>query len=108
MNLNLLRVDMKFYLLDQAIIVKELNNFKKSDKFTLLPPKDLKDIDFTKTLATLIPYKAGIESIEAISFPNKILPLLSKGLPILHTGMPYIIDEEFIFKLDSKSKNSIK
>ena len=88
--------------------LKELNNLKKSDKFTLLPPKDLKDIDFTKTLATLIPYKAGIESIEAISFPNKILPLLSKGLPILHTGMPYIIDEEFIFKLDSKSKDSIK
>lgn len=56
-------------------------------------------LNFTKTLAIFIPYKSRSKENDAIYIPNKLLQLLTKGLPVIITGMPYFVEANFIFRL---------
>jgi hypothetical protein len=84
------------------------NNLLKHEMITYLPQTDLNNLDFSSVFVGIIPYKTGIESIDVISFPNKLLQLLSRGIPIAITGMPDFIDEPFVFRLDSEINIAIE
>lgn len=67
---------------------------------------DLDSIDLTQIFSAFIPYKSGIKDVDAITYPNKLFRLLSRGLPIAITGMPYFIEEPFVFRLSSNLHDS--
>jgi hypothetical protein len=61
-------------------------------------PQQLDELDTNQCIASFIPYRSNVKSIDAITLPNKALQLLSKGLPLLITGMPYFIDMPFVYR----------
>lgn len=63
-----------------------------------LPECHIKDVVFDDVFLSIIPYKDSYcESVT--DFPNKLLPLLSAGLPIVHLGMPQLVQTDFIVGL---------
>ncbi len=64
------------------------------------PPAALDDLPLDRVLAALIPYRAGLPSIDAISTPNKALQILAKGLPLMISGMPHFFDAPFVTRAD--------
>jgi hypothetical protein len=61
----------------------------------------LSDIDLSRVLAGLIPYRLGDAHADEIEVPNKLFSLIARGLPILITGMPNHISPPFVFRLDA-------
>ena len=72
------------------------------------PPASLDELDISDVFAGIIPYKNSIPSLDVITFPNKLIRLLSRGLPIAITGMPNFIDESFVFRLENDAESAIK
>jgi|688.fasta_scaffold93777_4 hypothetical protein len=70
-------------------------------------PIEFIEINFKKYFCTVVPYKNGITSINAVTVPNKTFQLLSMGLPIVAHGIPNFIDNKATFKTNTK-KNFIK
>lgn len=73
----------------------------------VLPAADLDDIDLGSVFVGLIPYRAGVGAIDAITFPNKALRILARGFPLAITGMPNFIVEPFVFRLGEDPKSAI-
>ena len=61
---------------------------------------ELEDLPLDRVLAALIPYRRK-GHVDATELPNKTLPLLSCGLPILKTGLPNMISAPFILPVDT-------
>lgn len=62
----------------------------------------LDNIDLGDFFASIIPYRAGIRSVEAATMPNKTLQLLSRGLPIVASGMPNLYSHKAIVNAAEK------
>ena len=62
----------------------------------------LDNIDLGGFFASVIPYRAGIRSVEAATMPNKTLQLLSRGLPIVASGMPNLYSHKAIVNAAEK------
>ena len=89
-------------------VVKKTDILTKSfDQIKFYDPIELLAINFEKYFCTVIPYKNGISSINAVTAANKTFQLLSMGLPIVVHGLPNFIDNKVIFKTNTK-KNFIK
>lgn len=73
----------------------------------LLPAADLGDIDLTDVFVGLIPCRTGVNTIDAITLPNKALRILARGIPLAITGMPNFIAESFVFRLDQYPKSAV-
>ena len=71
------------------------------------PSADLENIDLSDVFLGLIPYRSGVRDVDVITFPNKVLPLLSRGLPIAITGMPNFLSAPFVFRLDQGRDSDI-
>lgn len=65
-----------------------------------LPSAGLDEINFDKYFASIIPYRKGRKGVEAVSASNKTFQLLSKGMPLIVSGMPNFIDSDVIFKAE--------
>jgi hypothetical protein len=63
-------------------------------------PCGLQQLSFDNVFANIIPYKDSYcENVT--DFPNKLLPLVSSGIPVFYSGMPNMIEAPFIFSLCS-------
>ena len=76
-----------------------IRQITRYENVRVLPAADLDDIDLGNVFVGLIPYRSGVKSIDVISFPNKALRILARGLPLAITGMPNFIVEPFVFRL---------
>jgi hypothetical protein len=86
-------------------IIKQIKNIptiklKKSTSFV--------DLDLENTLAIFIPYKANLRSNDMCTIPNKLLQLMSRGLPVIITGMPNFITAPFVFRLSESNQHANK
>jgi hypothetical protein len=70
-----------------------------SGNIEICPPCAFDEIRFDEVLASFIPYRAGNKADDVTTLPNKALPMLSMGLPLIITGMPNCIDGEFVIRL---------
>lgn len=70
----------------------------ENDNISLLLPASLEDINFDKYFSAIIPYKNDRKEIEAVTASNKTFQLLSKGMPLIVSGMPNFINSDVIFK----------
>jgi hypothetical protein len=74
-------------------------------KFAGLPNVEIHDamrldeLPVDRALAALIPYRRKGD-VDATELPNKALPLLSYGLPIMKCGLPNMIRAPFILPID--------
>lgn len=75
--------------------VKKLKN--KFVNIRLRRPEKIDDINTDSYFCSLIPYKANVADIEAVTVSNKTFQLLSKGLPIVTHGMPNFYRHSAIF-----------
>ena len=77
---------------------KLCENFKNVTYYDALP---LSELHIDNYYAAILPYKAGVKAIEAVTLANKSLRLMSKGLPLVCHGMPYYFEHEAIYKCDT-------
>jgi hypothetical protein len=91
-------IDIKIHIYGPVSINKDI--FKSNSNIILSGTCDLDDISFENYFCSIIPYKHGIKNIDVITFPNKLLKITSRGIPIAITGMPNFIDLPFVFRLD--------
>ena len=76
-------------------VIKMLSEFKN---ITILPEHDLDALPLDDVITAFIPY--GHKQYQlAIELPNKTLHFLSRGIPILASGMPNLIEHPFIQKM---------
>lgn len=73
----------------------------------IAPAADLERLPLARTLAALIPYRTGSPDIDAIMLPNKALQLLSKGIPLMISGMPDFIEAPFVFRFEASTAASV-
>ena len=84
-----------------------ISEITRYENVRVLPSADLENIDLSDVFLGLIPYRSGVKDIDVITFPNKVLPLLSRGLPIAITGMPNFLSAPFVFRLDQGQDSDI-
>jgi hypothetical protein len=77
-------------------------------KIRTMGPTDIQNLNFDNVLASFIPYVAGNKADDVTTIPNKAFPMLSKGLPLLITGMPNFIKESFVFRLGEDLNKDIQ
>ena len=65
------------------------------DNVSILPECDLDNLPLERVITALIPY-GKMQYQAAIELPNKALHFLSRGIPILASGMPNLIQQPFI------------
>lgn len=82
-------------------IVSDISS--KYQNFRYVQPTSLDLLNVDDCFAAIIPYKAGVGDIEAVTASNKTFRLLSLGLPIIAHGMPEFFEHEVVFKADSYS-----
>ena len=80
-------------------------NIERKSTIHFFSEQSLSEINFTNVLALIIPYKDNVKEIDEIYIPNKALRILSKGIPIIKTGMPNFIKKPFIFDLNRDLEN---
>ncbi|MDK8463853.1 hypothetical protein [Marinobacter sp. SS13-12] len=97
------RPNVEFHLVGpvDVNIANEVNALVDSnDNIFLLPSASLDEINFDKYFSSIIPYRKGRKGVEAVSASNKTFQLLSKGMPLIVSGMPNFIDSDVIFKTE--------
>lgn len=65
--------------------------------------RPLDQLPLDRVLAALIPYRRKGD-VDATELPNKTLPLLSCGLPILKTGLPHMVQAPFVLPVDTDAQ----
>jgi glycosyltransferase involved in cell wall biosynthesis len=68
---------------------------------TRLPAAGLGQLPLDEVLAGIIPYRAGDPVSDAIMLPNKAMPLLARGVPLMIAGMPDFIEAPFVLRFDA-------
>lgn len=61
----------------------------------------LAKLPLERFFCSIIPYRAGVGDIEAVTASNKTFQLMSKGLPLITYGMPHFLEHPAIFKAGS-------
>ncbi|MEJ6066320.1 hypothetical protein MT378_01000 [Psychrobacter sp. 16-Bac2893] len=84
---------------ENLILVSKLK--ERYSNLILYPASSLEDLPLNTYFSSIIPYKAGVLDIEAVTASNKTFQLLSKGLPLVTYGMPSFFEHESIFKAKS-------
>ena len=82
---------------DSNAVVKTLRGMRNIE---FSPPATLEELPINRILAALIPYRAGVPSIDVISNPNKALQILARGLPLMITGMPHFFNASFVTRVN--------
>ena len=81
----------------------EVRRLRAFPQIEVLPPTTLDSLPLDRVFASLLPYRVGVRDIDAIVTPNKVFPLLARGLPLVITGMPRFMTAEFVFRLAEAS-----
>lgn len=76
--------------------IKVLN--EKYKNLVFFPSTSLNHLNLNSYFVSIIPYRAGVADIEAVTASNKTFQLLSKGLPLVTYGMPSFYEHQAIFK----------
>jgi hypothetical protein len=72
------------------------------------PPTPFHELDFRNTRAAIIPFRMeGYASVDACEIPSKFFMLVSRGLPVLITGMPNFHPAPFVFRLDAAGTSPV-
>ena len=71
----------------------------------ILGRHDLAELPLDTILAGVIPYLTP-SSMDAVTLPNKAMPILARGIPLLISGMPAFIDAPFVRRLDAENSIS--
>jgi hypothetical protein len=73
------------------------------------PATPLHDLDLRNTRAAIIPFrKSGYASVEFHETSNKFFQLVSRGMPVLITGMPNFCRAPFVFRLDAADQSPME
>lgn len=86
------------------VIIDKLK--KRYTNLIVTKPTNLDELDLNSYFAAIIPYKANVADIEAVTASNKTFQLLANGLPIITFGMPNFLEHEAIFKCNTYDKFS--
>ncbi len=89
-------------------INKRFYDLIQKPNVTLSDPCDLDSIEFEKTLAAFIPYVKGNKADDVTTLPNKALPMLANGIPLLITGMPNFLEAPFVLRLGKTMGEDLK
>lgn len=82
----------------RTAIKKKLRGF---GNISILPAQDLDALPLDRVIVSLIPYgKMKFQS--ACEIPNKTFHFLSRGIPILASGLPNLIEKPFIHKMEDE------
>jgi len=65
----------------------------------VLDPCALADLPLERVLAALLPYRRS-KAVDGVTLANKSMRLLSRGLPLLISGMPRYLAREFVVRVD--------
>jgi hypothetical protein len=95
---------LEFYIVgpisDKSLLnVEKIKNNRINAHF--LGPMNLNDLHMENFFVSILPYKNGVKSTEAVTLANKSLQLMAKGLPLVTYGMPEFYEHPAI----SKAKN---
>lgn len=71
---------------------------EKYKNLILFPATSLNRLNLNTYFVSIIPYRAGVADIEAVTASNKTFQILSKGLPLVTYGMPSFYEHQAIFK----------
>ncbi len=82
--------------IQRARITQSLKGF---ENITFLPVHDLDALPLDRVIVALIPY-GKMKFHSACEIPNKTFHFLSRGIPILASGMPNLIEKPFIHKME--------
>ena len=80
-----------------------INSVNKYSNIEFKEACTLDELPINQCLSCFIPYRINVPNIDAISLPNKASQLLPMGMPLMITGMPYFINEDFVFRVDEKN-----
>ncbi|PTC00729.1 hypothetical protein C9975_05955 [Thalassospira xiamenensis] len=69
-----------------------------------LQPASLDEIDFSDFFAAIIPYRKDRKDVEAVTASNKTFQLLSRGMPLIVSGMPNFLESEAVFKVSGSEQ----
>ena len=82
--------------IQRARITQSLKDF---ENITFLPEHDLDALPLDQVIVAFIPY-GKMKFHSACEIPNKTFHFLSRGIPILASGMPNLIEKPFIHKME--------
>ncbi len=77
-------------------VAKELEGL---DNVSILPEADIDGLPLDRVIVGIIPYTTTMYNA-AVELPNKVLHLLSRGIPIIASGMPNLVREPFTIQMN--------
>jgi hypothetical protein len=80
---------------------REVDALRAIPGVELRPSSSLDALPLERVFGGFIPYRGGDPELDAITWPNKALPLLSRGLPLVIRGMPEFFAAPFVFRLEN-------
>lgn len=95
----------------------KLKECEQYNNFELVNATPIEKINFSDVCCGIIPYNINKNGVKSISISNRTFQLLSYGIPILHTELPYLIEapqdvirkcknsEDFIIGIDFYKNN---
>jgi len=75
---------------------------------TLSGPRDIHSLHLDGVLAAFMPYLKGPKEHEVTTLPNKAMPMLAHGIPLLFTGLPEMLDAPFAIELGVNEAEDVK
>jgi hypothetical protein len=77
----------------------ELESLRARPGIEIQPSSSLDSLPLERVFAGFIPYRHDDPEIDVITWPNKALQLLARGMPLLIRGMPEFFAAPFVFRL---------
>ncbi len=71
------------------------------DNISIHPEADIDELPLDQVIAGIIPYTTTTYNA-AVELPNKVLHLLSRGMPIIASGMPNLVKEPFTIQMSDR------
>jgi len=79
-------------------VAAQVEKLKSTGNVTRIAEAGLGQLPLDEVLAGIIPYRAGDPVSDAIMLPNKAMPLLARGVPLMIAGMPDFIEAPFVLR----------
>lgn len=91
------------YLIEQNVKLRFIGNIesrvqgnilklKKYKNFEVLSARPIEKVLFDDICCSILPYDLNVSGVKAISISNRAFQLLSYGIPLIYSELPYLID----------------
>ena len=90
-------------------IDKRFHDLVNQPNVTLSEPRELQSLNLDGVLAAFMPYLKGPPEHEILTLPNKAMPMLAHGIPLLFANIfPSILDAPFVIELAQNETEDLK